>query len=155
MMTKARNLSSNLAEDFLQEAITRFLNEKRKWNPDKVKLLPFLIGVIKSIISHYLTSAYNVKRSKIEISDESSDKFIKSKRNTESNTLKILERKDIEEYLLDHTKNDEEMQYVLLCIFDGDKRSEISEELNFPLNKVDNILKRIRRLTKKYLEENK
>lgn len=67
----------------------------------------------------------------------------------------MLERNDLETYLLNHAEDNEEMQYVLLCLFDGMKRSDIAKELDMPVNQVNNILKKIRRATQNYLQKNK
>jgi len=145
-------LSSDITKDIVHEAITRVLIEKRKWDPNKTQFLPYLKGVIKSLVSHYYESAYQKKRIRgYQSQDDKSTNFEDTAVSTDFTSQQYLERTDLEKFLWDEADGDEDMQLVLLCIFEEKRRSEISEELNLPLNEVDNILKRIRRATIKYL----
>ena len=151
-----KNLSEELAKDFVQDAITLFITGKRKWDPEKIELLPFLKGVIKSLVSHYINAAYQKRRTvKTKSQDEESIDITESVQSKEPTSQQKLERKEFENFLLNEVKDDEDMQFVLLCLFDEKSRSEIAKELDFPLNKVDNLLKRIRRVTIKYFNKNK
>jgi RNA polymerase sigma factor (sigma-70 family) len=148
-----RRLPEELADDLVQETVTLVLTGKRNWDPSKTDILTFLKGVIKSILSHYLESAYQKKQIKEHQSKEdNSANFLDTFVNNEFTSQQYLERNDIEKILLDEADGDEDMQFVLLCLFDEKKRSEIAKELVFPLAKVDSIMKRIKRITKKVYE---
>src|SRR5262245_23361962 len=60
--TKFKNLPKSAARDFVQESIARLFVEKRKWDPNKVDLVKYLKGVIRSLASHMTESAYHVRR---------------------------------------------------------------------------------------------
>jgi len=67
---KARNYSwrtgstlflaaGNTPEDIAREAILRVLDGRRRWEPERGALLPFLQGVVDSLMSHLAASADN------------------------------------------------------------------------------------------------
>ncbi len=156
LLVKSRGLSKDFSNEVVQEAISRVLTEKRKWNSTEIDLLPFLKGVIKSIVSHHFEKAFysKQKNSVVEIDGEFRD-IIDSVECSNATAQEYLERKDMEKFLMEASGDDDEMNLVLICIFENKKRSEITDDLGIPINKVDNILKRIRRLTMNYFELNK
>ena len=156
LITKSKGLSKEDAKDFVQEAIKRFLTRERNWDSEKTDLLHYLKGVIRSIASHHVKSAYIVRRQN-EIKDKNGDSInpVNSTESTEANAQESLERDDLEQFLWNEAGEDENIKLVLLCLSEENRRSEIADELNIPVTEVDNILKRIRRSTKKYLEQNK
>ena len=144
------------AQDLVNEAITLVFTGQRRWNPGKVPVLIYLKGVIRSLASHLVESAEHKKRQDLTVVDEETE-TIKEVEISDTNAPSpedLLLVNEIAEYLLKSAKGDENMQLVLLCLDDGMKRSEIVELTELPLKEVDNIMKRIRRALKKFLENN-
>lgn len=151
---RRKKLSKEKAKDLVHEAITRILTEKRKWNREKVDLLTYVKGVIYSLASHEVESADALRRHN-EVKDEDGESLdlVESAKSSESSPLEELERKELEEYLWSEAGDDEEMQWVLICIFEGKRGQDIANELNFPVSKVYNTMKKVRLATKKFLNQ--
>lgn len=142
-------------QDLVHEAITLVYTGKRHWDPDKVPdISVFLKGVIRSLVSHLVQSPEHTRRQNLELEggegEPTTQIEIADAKNPDALELSIV--RDVGEYLWNHAGDDEDMKLVLLCLDEEMKRGDIANQLDFPLKKVDNILKRIRRATIKYFE---
>jgi DNA-directed RNA polymerase specialized sigma24 family protein len=54
---RAWDLDEALARDLAQEAVRRVLEHRRKWDPRRGGLYPFLRGVLQSLVDHHFDSA--------------------------------------------------------------------------------------------------
>jgi RNA polymerase sigma factor (sigma-70 family) len=152
--TRRKKLPQEEAKDLVEEAITRLLTGGRKWDQEKVDLLTYLKGVIRDLSRRKVKSADKTRRyNEVRDVDGESLDFVESAKSSEPTPLEELERKELEEYIWSEAGDDEEMQWVLICIFEGKRRQDIANELNFPVSKVDNIMKRVRRAAKKFLNQ--
>jgi hypothetical protein len=143
------------AKDLAQEAISLVYQGKRKWDPNKVPdILVYLKGVVKSIFSHLFESPAHLKRQDVI---EKNDKFINLIEETRSNNttpLEELECEDLWNYLWDFAKDDENIQMILLCLDEEQKRGAIAEFMEMPPEDIDKYLKKIRRACNKFYKNN-
>jgi len=156
LQTRANHLPKDKAKDLVQEAIKRLLAGERNWEPEKVDLLTFLKGVIRSLASHEAESSYRKRReNRIEDDDRETSDLIETTPCNEPDPHQELEGNELFQYLWDYASDisDENMMLVLLCLDEEKRRKDISEELNIPVNEVDSIMKRIRRAALKYLDQ--
>ena len=152
--TRRKGLSKDKACDLVHKAIELIFTGKRKWDREKVDLLTCLKGVIRSSASHEMESADTARRyNAMKDEDGESLDVIESAESSESTPLEEMERKELEEYLWSEAGDDDDMKLVLLCLFKGERRQDIAKELNLPVSEVDNIMKRVRRATKKFLNQ--
>jgi DNA-directed RNA polymerase specialized sigma24 family protein len=158
-----RGLPSPESEDLVQEAISLAFGvgpdgTHRKWNCEKCPdLTQHLIGIIRSITSHETERLRKYRhkhfgatkegnqqdRLEIEASLAFSDKIP-----TPEQIIAGEQRaREIIEELDKISVGDEEMQLVLMCIFDDGftKPQEIADATGYEVKSVYNILKRIRR----------
>ncbi|WP_422351504.1 RNA polymerase sigma factor [Flagellimonas sp.] len=147
------NRRDQLAYDFALEAITKYLENREKFdptkNPDLINYLKFY--VLRQLISNFKGSAGVRKRITLnavkgpenETYDYSLDELV-SKDNLIANHVDLnilLERinKKLE-------KKPELQEIFTLLYYRGLKRSEICQELEIALNEFDNRLRRLKRL---------
>jgi len=159
-------------EDVVQEAICRFFeNNRRNWNPEKVDLIPFLKGIVRSIVSHLADSAYNKhvdRRVTVETEVDHS---------TENNTKKVLSSvipesrvqspfgcllgkreqeviKKVRDIMLARCEGDSDYESVILAICIGeDKPREIAEHTGLPISKVYSLNKKWKKEFQEILRE--
>ena len=151
-------------DELVQEAIALAYgigeNETyRNWNKDKYpKLEDFLISIIESITSHKADHARRIK--KVSLFDDNgmitdfesniSSNWTKNKENLNSPTpidhiIKTESLQLLTDKLKSIAEEDEEIGFIILCIEDGiSLPREISRETGYDVNKVYNILKRLR-----------
>lgn len=146
-------------DDLAKEAIASVYRGKRRWDYKKdPDLLKYLKSIIRSKVNHLIESAEHKRLQILDYRSEENAPLepIDMQASTNPDALNILIEKDLREQLWEiaEKKNDENMQYILLCLLEkGMKGEEISDETKIPLNEVNNILKKIRRLYKKVDEE--
>jgi len=159
---------TNLAldpHDLVQEAIalTYGVGENggyRNWDPEKYPdFAIFLMTVIKSIVSHKIDHLRSFPENSVEGHDEVNEDFTASAEPAAKDKYASLSRVTAEDRLIqaDSLSNlvqrlesmaegDEEMGIVVMCLQDGiSKPREISEQTGYDVDRVNNILKRMRR----------
>ena len=146
-MDKSR---ADLAYDYTMEAITKYLNDKSKFDPSRNQdLVSFLkYNYLRQIISNAKRNGqFKYERDSDQLKDSSfisKDTFIKE--------YNLDDRIDVNNIVLqieEKLASDEE----LLPLFNGlyyeeSKRSEICEDLGISLKEYDNRMKRLRRIVK-------
>ncbi len=55
---KVWELDKHIAEELAQEALTRVLEHRRRWDPRKGELYPYLKGVLRSLVDEYFESPH-------------------------------------------------------------------------------------------------
>ncbi len=153
-------------EELIQDAISRAYgigeNETyRNWNKEKYpKLEDFLISIIESITSHKADHSRRIKEKPLfnddgttnDIELNISSMWIKNRENISPDeeiiqleTLQLLTDK-----LKSIAEEDEEIGIIILCLEEGiSLPREISNETGYNVNKVNNILRRLRTKLKK------
>jgi hypothetical protein len=142
-------------EDLIQEAILLAFGAGpdftyRNWNKKTYpELAGFLISVIKSILNHKIAHHLTFKSDSKSLDDHSFDE-----RDLVNSSPKSPEEILTEEYDLFNLKaairervnGDEGMEMVLNSLEEGiSKPQHIAEETGYDINKVNNVLKRLRR----------
>lgn len=141
------------AEDFVQEAITKVIEGKRKWDPQKnPNFIKFLLGVISSIINNHTRKLISKSHSDIEAKTEidfwnnilSVDRIVER-----------LELKELEEYIYNQLEeDDEELALLLMYQLDGYEPQDLHEMLEYDrIEDVYNANKRLKRRCRNYIEE--
>ncbi len=146
-------------EDIVAGAIEATYRGERKWNharvPDVVK---FLKRVIDSDVSHLLKSYEHEHRDYAANSGHLLDDLDRAvapdPADPGQDPLSEAIAGDLWQRLWESADGDEDMQSVLLCFEEGvADRSGIAEKLDWDLPRADKTLRRIRRHTKKCIEE--
>jgi DNA-directed RNA polymerase specialized sigma24 family protein len=129
-------VSDKNEEDLLNEAMMRALAGARNWKPEKVNLVPFLIGCMESIVDHWrkiyskspsvpfqesFTSGIGQIPPEFQVGD------------------------DFERVIRKFCEDDEEAWKVLDLLMDGCEPAEIREKLHLSLNAYNAAAKRARR----------
>lgn len=136
--------------DIIQEVVTRILEGKRKYDPDRYKNFDqFVFWTIRSIISKkFKTRKIVVPVESFEDSDNSNKgvNLAEHKYKTEDNfILEDFEFKTkFEKCYQQILDKDEEAALVLLCWKDEMTNQEIAKELGMEISKVEAAKKRIR-----------
>lgn len=145
-----------LSYDFAIDAITKYLNEPKKFDPSRN---PDLINYLKYYILRQLVSNSKKKSSNVNeiIQDEREDEY--EVENMDDFYAKEFELDDaidvatavakIEEEISD----DEELYEVFIGrYYDESKRGEICKDLNITEDEYDNRIRRLRRISRKILD---
>lgn len=146
-MNKSRD---ELAYDYAMGAITKYLNNKAKFdpsrNPDLVAFLKY--NYLRQIISNNkLNGRYKYENTYEDVQDNSSiskEFFIKEYHWNEQIDINTIVSK-IEEAL---ATDDELLQLFNSRYYNDSKRSEICNDLDISLKEYDNRMKRLRRIVK-------
>jgi len=153
-------------EDLAQEAIRKVLQGKRRWDPERGPLLPFLKGVVDSEVSHLAESKDNELQHRFPDGDDGDEWVDRAEFFAPGNDsagilpapiapLPDAERIKREGFadqrlstLFTAADGTKELQDVLDTIMtEGEwKPSGIAEHLGVPVPEVNNRLKRLRRL---------
>ena len=154
--TRVKGIPRDQAKDLASEAISKTFwgfRGERRWNPEQIDILTYLKGVVRSLANHLVESAeYKRKQSGVYM-DEQSHSLIENTEATESTALDDLEKEDLEKFLWDAAGDDDNMKLVLVCLSEGKRGQKIADELDLAINDVYNIMKKIKRATKKYLND--
>ena len=143
-------------ESVVQEVIRKFLDGTRKWNPDKVDLLGFLMGAIKSEISHLIGAMDNQMTDRGCV-PEDMEGFPDGGLNPEQILIEKERHNIIEsvnQRLIEEAEADSEYGMIALCIMQGiTKPADIAREAGLDLKKVYSLKKRWQRGFEKILHE--
>ena len=146
--------------DIAQAAIEKVLTGERAWNPDRGDLLPYLKGVVDSLISHLADSLDNCLQSRIVEADEGKDLLdrtaLQAERYDDFGFLSSDQRKQGTNSEGDNERVGELFAAVegkddLIAVLDvvmrsgATKPAEIAAELGLEVTEIYNRLKRLRR----------
>ena len=127
-------------ETVVQESVRKLLDGTRAWNPDRVDLLGFLMGIVKSEISHLAglkdTQQTNRCWSPEEIEDfQSDDKLDPEQLLAEKEEKRVIGEAYKE--LIDQAENNPEYESIAVCIMSGVyKAADIAKETGIEINRV-------------------
>lgn len=136
-----------MAADFVQQAIQKAKEGKRSWDPTRTLFENFW-QIISSDISH-LVKSYENKN--VDIEEDHKIVNLYTYKIEEEIHHKLL----IEKYLSYIGSNDAEARSLaaLMIHLGMTKSIELSVQLRKPVSEIENIKKRLRRLTKSYQSE--
>jgi DNA-directed RNA polymerase specialized sigma24 family protein len=155
-------------EALVQEAIARAYGtgtrgNYRNWNREKCPdLANFLIGIIRSMTSHEAEHGSEFPKESLFDEDGSpkDEKLLKSADEVagalmpKTSEVELIENENLRtlnDELDSISVEDEDLGLVIVCIEDGiSKPRHIAEETGFEINKVNNLLRKLRRKLDKY-----
>jgi DNA-directed RNA polymerase specialized sigma24 family protein len=157
-------------EDLLQEAMARTLEGQRRWYPERVEFVPYLIGVIWSIASEWAghrkrnptSQDYAALESQLTREDEDGNPFsffdgLKTgEPNIEDEVVEAegrAERQSLVDRIEQYFAQDEDAASVLLGWQEGLDGPAIQKEFGFNETKYRTIVRRIKRNSAKIREE--
>jgi DNA-directed RNA polymerase specialized sigma24 family protein len=158
--------------DVAQQAIKKVLDGSRIWDPNRGPLLPYLRGVVDSLISHLAESPDNQLQRRVPEGEEDDELWDRSEFRAPLNDSHDLgdlmgaRPSNPEQSLLDREADDsrvsnmfetvkgnpklEETMSAIMQV--GPKPMDIAEHLGVAVSEVNNRLKRLRRLVLKPTE---
>lgn len=132
-------------EAIVQEAIKRFFDGIREWQPKKVELLPFLKGVVKSVVSHLV----ELKENELADRGKSVEEHFDIDSGNPSLEESLIEKRrrylitEAHSKLIQTAETNSEYESVALCMMDGiDKSADIAGKTDLEINKVYYLKKR-------------
>ena len=155
-------------EALVQEAIARAYGtgtreNYRNWNREKCPdLANFLIGIIRSMTSHEAEHGSEFPKESLFDEDGSpkDEKLLKSADEVagalmpKTSEVELIENENLRtlnDELDSISVEDEDLGLVIVCIEDGiSKPRHIAKETGFEINKVNNLLRKLRRKLAKY-----
>ena len=155
-------------EALVQEAIARAFGignrgNYRNWNREKCPDLEnFLIGIIRSMTSHDAEHGTEFPKESLFNEDGSpkDEKILKSSDETAGASMpktpeaELIENENLQalrDQLDSLSIDNEDLGLVIVCLEDGiSKQRHIAEETGFDINKVNNLLRKLRRKLDKY-----
>lgn len=144
-MTSARGLPSGYgnADEIIHEAIRRFLGGTRRWKPEELPLIPYLTGIVRSMLSEK-KGLYQRERSKplgnVAAGVEPLPEVY------ESTLLSPEEANERWEAVKSIVKDDSEALTYIEAIRLGLKPDEISAETGIPIERVYEIPRKLKKL---------
>lgn len=124
----------------VNEAVKRFLEEGiREWDPLRGELVPFLKGIVKSIVSHLKELKENELLDKRESLEDHFDIMAGNPGPEEVLADKVRRKLIMEahERMLQKTNGDSDYESVALCLMHGiDKPADIAEEAGLDIKIV-------------------
>lgn len=139
-------LAGNALRDIVQNVIVSVIDGRRAWDPARGDLLPFLRAAVNTEISH-LAGRAERRRGNPDILEE-----LQSHGLTPEQELLSAEERTAREArvaaLLDDIEDDDELVavYDLIVFKEIEPRPRfLAQELNWPVSRVNNALKRLRR----------
>ena len=165
---RAANLRTE--KDLFQEAVKRILEGQRKWCPQNLKFVPFLVGVLWSIASEWSghrkrnidSPEYAAAESQITKEDEESNPLspfavLKAPTpNIEEQLVDaeiVADRKALADAIEKHFEQDENASYVLMGWQEGMDGPTIQKVFGFSDDNYRAIVRRIKRHSQKILEK--
>ena len=145
------------AEDFVMEAIKRTISGRRQWRQD-VDLYWHLVGVIRSLVYHAGNEVENLRTNRLDVVDGdaalSESKVIlfhSAGLNPEFHTGRAQQLAELEAYL---RREDELLAELAQCILvlEISKTDCLSDIMEIPPRKIENLKKRLRRHMKRFLD---
>lgn len=152
--------------DIVQEVIVKTIEGRRKWDPHKGALVPWLKDQVKSEIDHLCHSRphkYEVPIPENEDGEELADRVVHCAsrrsnldptliRDPEEIILKQEEIKQREDALFQAADGDPQLEEILDVITDCEpKPRHLAAEIGVPVEDINNRLKRLRRRALKLL----
>ncbi len=146
--------------DIAQIAIEKVLTGERAWNPERGDLLPYLKGVVDSLMSHMDDSLDNTVQTRLAEDEEGKELLDRAEfqavRHDDFGLLSAHQRSrgtnsDVENErvanLFAAVQGEEDLMAVLDVVMSSGetKPGEIAAELGIEVTKVNNRLKRLRR----------
>jgi DNA-directed RNA polymerase specialized sigma24 family protein len=132
-------------EDLVQEAVKKAFDESRSWDPERVDLLRFLKGIVRSLVSHLVECDDN-KLTVSGLDDESQrererDEIVPfgSKPASTPEELVLAAERQTRAYrmVLDAVQGKAELEDVALCLMDGvHKAEDIAENTGIEIKRV-------------------
>ncbi|MBX3720726.1 MAG: hypothetical protein KF713_02730 [Turneriella sp.] len=152
-----REVTETRADDFVMEAVTRFLTGDRKWDKSKEpELGDFLTGVINSLICDDHRS---VKRQALApiADDDVIAELADPKSTAEHHGIKLFERTlTLDEWnihISDCANRDEDLELLVAMFIDGKKRADIAEELSWDIAKIYELSRQLKNCLQKKLQD--
>ena len=150
---KFTNRRDQLAYDFAMETITKYLENKGKFNPSRnPDLINYLkYNILRQLISNFENSAGIRKRVILENTNDenetnseySLEHLYKEDKYIENNIDEKIFVQKMEQKL----KNDTDLKEIFdLLYYKDSKRAEICSDLDIPLREFDNRYRRLKRL---------
>lgn len=150
---KFTNRRDQLAYDFAMETITKYLENKDKFNPSRnPDLINYLkYNILRQLISNFENSAGIRKRVILEKTNDenetnsefSLEHLYEEDKYIENNIEEKVFVKNMEQKL----KNKPDLKEIFdLLYYKDSKRAEICSDLGIPLNEFDNRYRRLKRL---------
>jgi len=142
---------SELAKDFAVEAITKYLENKKKFDPRRNSNLIWYLkyNILRQLISNFHKSARN-KREILINQEEGKEDFLE---NLYVKYIDYGNKMDAEIFLSnieELIRNDDKLYFVFKSRYYLDsKKSEICQDLGISSNEYNNRMKRLKRLSKK------
>jgi len=141
-------------EDIVQETVSRFLEGKRKWNPSRVTLFDFLVGVARSLISHHheLKETQSRETRVLVHTNVPEDdtpgtrrqEAVDSARTPEEAIIPLDTLNKAFKRLYEKAGEEEDYNLVLMCIEDGiTKSAEIAGETGLDVLRVYAVKRRV------------
>lgn len=144
--SKTRLAEGKTVEDLVQEAVKRAFDETRHWDPERVDLLGFLKGIVKSMTSHLAKSADNTsvwaQRESEDAPSAHGAEAISAdpSPNPEEQFIAREEQEAVDlayRLVLEKVEGQPELEGVTLCLMEGKhKPQEIAEELGVEVKRV-------------------
>ncbi|WP_158621572.1 sigma factor [Corallococcus aberystwythensis] len=137
------------AEDLVQEALRRLLDDSRSWDPERVSLEDFLVGSVRSIASSAVKGLANRVRA---IGDDVpqgiggvQDPHFHSP-SPEQQLDELQRYKLLAEAVLNAVSGDPEVEKIVSAVLEGCvKRAELITETGLEPKRFDNAIKRLHR----------
>ena len=128
-------------EDYVNEAITLFLDGRRVWKPSQVSFLWFLHGTIKSVISHDAAKASKEIKVSVPFDSNTQDAL-----HIRLNPEEKIASKELLDQLNQVLNNDVDIKIVKLIISYGEVTPrEMADSLGVPVADIYNAKKRLQR----------
>jgi len=144
-------------ETVVQESVRKLLDGTRDWNPDRVDLLGFLRGAVKSEISHLAGLKDTQQTNKCLASEEFENFQGDDRLNPEQLLVEKEEAKVIcEAYqeLINQAENNPEYEAIAVCIMSGvSKAADIAKETGIEINRVYSLKRNWQKDFEKILRE--
>lgn len=139
-------LSAQLAD----QAVESLWDETRKWNTEYYDTAyDFLKGAVDSLISNYTKSKTVANTIALPDYDQFDLQY-----GVSSNPEDAYIAKEMEEEIAQILRTDADAAQVFECLRDGLKPREVAVELDIDINEIYNILKRLQRKLKVYVQKN-
>lgn len=134
------------ADDFVTEAYVRIYNGERNWDPIKD---PDLLKYLKSVIDSLISAAINSKDNNLSELD-----LTTTDQKSEEDILESLIATELHDCINETIQDDEELLILYVCIteYGKTKPQDIAEELQWDVDKVYNVKKRLKRTILKIIE---
>ena len=132
------------SEDVLQEAFTRVLSGKRNWDQSAVPFVKYMMGVMKSMISHTQDSESNRLQIVKEVQERTPVTQVITPETilAATETLRSLEK---------HFAKDEIALLYMMARGEGIPLNEVASHLSLSANEVEAARKRVERTKDQFL----